>query len=85
MPPARIFVHPRCYQGPALGSLITCLEAHNWNCEKLSIGPLTPRNHRELVREISQDGANTVYERMDGSQFAHRMGQPAPPWEPEAA
>lgn len=80
---ARIFVHPRCWDGPASGALIATLEAAGWDLTNINIGPLATHRRRELVRQVSQPvGAYTMYERMDGTRFRHRMGQPAPAWEP---
>ncbi|MDO8705361.1 MAG: hypothetical protein Q7J84_10490 [Sulfuricaulis sp.] len=59
------------------------LEAGGVDTAAVKVGPLGKHNRRELVREISQVGAITTYERMDGTRFEHRMGCPAP--EPEVA
>lgn len=75
---ARVFLHPRTWSGPAYGALIASLEAHGFTDERLRIGPLGKHSRRELVREIEQVGAFTMYERLDGSRFRHRMGEPAP-------
>ena len=80
---ARIFVHPRCWDGPASGALAAALEAHGVDLDKVRVGPLGLRRQRELVREIGVNGAVTTYERMDGTRYDYRMGQVAP--EPEAA
>ena len=52
-----------------------------WDLTEISIGPLATHHRRELVKTVGQNGAYTPYQRMDGTQFDHRMGQPAP--EPE--
>lgn len=83
MTSARIFVHPRCFSGPANGALVAGLETRGFNCEGLAIGPLGLHNRREMLRIIEVKDATTTYERMDGTRFDHRMGQPAP--EPEFA
>lgn len=84
IPSARVFIHPRCWSGPALGALSSCLEERGFDTgANFRIGPLTTHNRRELVREINQVGAVTMYERMDGSRYEHRMGCLAP--EPEVA
>ena len=75
---ARIFLHPRTWTGPAQGAVTASLEAAGYTDERLRIGPLGKHHRRELVLEIEQVGAYTMYERMDGSRFRHRMGQPAP-------
>ena len=82
-PSARVYIHPRCWDGPAFGAFAASLEAHGFDLAKVKIGPLGTRKRRELVRELSSAGAYTRYERMDGTQFQHRMGEPAP--EPEFA
>lgn len=83
IPSARVFVHPRCWQGPAQGVLVATLEAVGMNTEQISIGPLYRANRRELVYHRGAVDAVTTYERMDGEQFKHRMGHTAP--EPEFA
>ena len=80
---ARIFIHPRCWSGPAQGAVTASLEAHGYTDARLRIGPLFKHNQRELVREIEQVGAFTMYECMDGTRFRYRMGAQAP--DPEAA
>lgn len=83
IPSARVFIHPRCWSGPAFGAMAAGLEAGGVDTAAIKVGPLTTHNRRELVREIQQIGAVTEYERMDGSRFEYRMGEPAP--EPERA
>ena len=84
---ARIFVHPRCWNGPAHGALVAGLEGRGFDCTDLHIGPLGKHHQRELVREVARTQARdevvTTYERMDGTRFDHRIGDPAPA--PEAA
>lgn len=82
-PSARVFVHPRCWGGPAQGALVATLEATGMNCEQISIGPLYRAGRRELVYHRGAVDAITTYERMNGEQFKHRMGAQAP--EPEMA
>lgn len=82
-PSARVYIHPRCWAGPAAETFAATLEAHGYNLQATKVGPLDKRNRREVVRELSMAGAYTRYARMDGSQFQHRMGEPAP--EPEFA
>lgn len=80
---ARVFVHPRCWDGPAFGTLKVTLEERGFDVHKIRIGPSNQRNYRELVRLIGENDATATYARMDGSQFTHRLGGVAP--EPEAA
>ena len=80
---ARVFIHPRCWDGPAFGALAATLEERGFDLSVIKIGPRGTHNRRELVRELSFAGAYTRYERMDGTQFQHRMGEVAP--EPEFA
>lgn len=82
-PSARVFIHPRCWSGPAFGAMAASLEAHGVDTANVKVGPLATHNRRELVREIRQIGATTEYERMDGTRFEHCMGRSAP--EPESA
>ena len=75
---ARIYVHPRCFTGPASGALQAVLQEHGWDTENILIGPASPRGHCELVRHIQEVDGITTYERMDGSRFtrATEMFQP---------
>ncbi|MBT9176537.1 MAG: hypothetical protein DDT20_00856 [Firmicutes bacterium] len=84
MPSARVFVHPRCWDGPALGLLSAYLEAdRKWDTTSLKIGPLMTHRRRELVHETGIEGTSTTYQRLDGTTFTHRVGLPVP--EPESA
>lgn len=78
VPNARVFIHPRCWSGPAFGAMAASLEAHGVDTTTMKVGPLTTHNRRELVREIRQIGAVTEYERMDGTRYEYRMGYLAP-------
>ena len=66
-----------------MAALEVALIERGFDMQKVLIGPRGTHNRRELVREISFAGAWTRYERMDGTQFQHRMGEVAP--EPEFA
>lgn len=82
---ARVFVHPRCHSGPALGALSAMLEAHGYDMQQIFIGPKDARGRRELVRMIDvQPDFGVVFERMDGSRVVRYPEQPAP-FPPEAA
>lgn len=80
---ARVFIHPRCWDGPAHGALVAGLEARGFTDDRLRIGPLGTHNRRELVLEIEQVGAYMMYERLDGTRFRYRAGEPTP--EPSVA
>lgn len=75
---ARIFVHPRCFSGPAAGALEAYLQGQGWDTTNILIGPPSPRGHCELVRHIQEVDGVTTYERMDGTQFAHVTTPPPP-------
>ena len=76
---ARIFVHPRCVDGPANGALFATLDERGINMDNIRIGPLLAGHHRELVRYISDDAGVTTYERMDGTRFNYREHISSPP------
>lgn len=78
MTSARIFVHPRCFSGPASGALQAYLQEQGWDTENILIGPPSPRKHCELVRQISEVEGVTIYERMDGTRFT-RVTEPFQP------
>ena len=93
---ARVMVHPRCIDGPAMAALSAYLESdRKWDfanggeasgpAGQLTIGPLGTHHRRELVRAVEQEDEWTTYARMDGTQFKHRKGTPAPKHGPEAA
>lgn len=84
---ARVFIFPRCWDGPAQGALVASLNERRIDTTALCIGPLGLHHRRELVRLVEDRGASMVYERMDGSTFLHRMGQPVPEYstDPSAA
>lgn len=87
---ARIWIHPRCVAGPALGALAAYLQICGYDMDKIMIGPEDRRGFCELVRFIAPfDNGDIMYERMDGTRFRHKEGTPAPagidPIQPEAA
>lgn len=73
---ARVFVHPRCFSGPAHGALIASLEERAFDLDTMFIGPEDSRGRRELVRMISRDDDALELERMDGVRFVHRQTAP---------
>lgn len=73
MTSARLYVHPRCLQGPALGALQAVLEAHGYDMTRTLIGPPSAKGHCEVVRFVSQTGDDMVMQRLDGTQFNHRL------------
>lgn len=82
---ARIFIHPRCVDGPASGALTACLQEHGYDTDKISIGPASKRGYAELVRLHAPDADGTLnLERMDGVRFTYRPPNPFP-FPPSAA
>jgi hypothetical protein len=86
---ARVFIHPRYHEGPALGALEAGLQAAGLDYAKLGVGPADTRGRYELVRTLGPGktgglGLGLVLERMDGTQYTHIAGWPAPQG-PEAA
>jgi len=82
---ARVFVHPKYREGPAVGALEVGLEKAGLDCSNMGVSPSDARGRFELVRTIghSQEGG-VILERMDGTQYTHFKGWPAP-LGPEAA
>ena len=75
---ARVFIHPRCWSGPGAAALITHLEERGYDCENIVV-VLLERGRRELARRVPvAEGAQAVYERMDGSRFTVHPGRPVP-------
>lgn len=71
---ARVFLHPRCLSGPALGALQAHLHERGWDLDALRIGPPSGRKgYCELTRLVSEaaDGTLTL-ERLDGHRFDYR-------------
>jgi hypothetical protein len=82
---ARVFIHPRYHEGPALGALEAGLQAAGLDCAKLGVGPADTRGRYELVRTLGPGKTGgLVLEHMDGTQYTHIAGWPAPQG-PEAA
>ena len=76
---ARVFIHPKYHEGPAVGALTVGLEAAGLDCTNLGIGPPDSRRRKELVRTIETTPlGGRILERMDGSRFTHYAGWPAP-------
>jgi hypothetical protein len=80
---ARVFIHPRCVQGPAAGALAAHLQSQGYDVEKVVCGPSDARGRYELVRLLEDGPLGMRLERFDGTQYLHKKGQPAP--QPEAA
>ena len=76
---ARVFVHPRCYTGPAEGALAAYLQGCGYDLKKIAVIPAHQREvgraPAELVRKIDEQGAILHFERMDGTRGTYRMGQ----------
>ena len=74
---ARIYIHPRCVEGPASGALAAHLQEQGYNLDKISVGPANAKGRHELVRlhEPSPDGTLNL-ERMDGVRFTHKPSGP---------
>lgn len=70
---ARVFVHPRCHEGPASGSLAACLETRGFSTDgevvgNLLIGPPDGKGHCELVKVIESMDDAIKFARMDGTE-----------------
>jgi hypothetical protein len=75
---ARVFVHPRCLMGPALGALQAGLETRGFDMHTLVIGPQLPGHTAcELVRYKHEIDGMTTFERLDGTTFEYREKKPA--------
>ena len=72
---ARVFIHPRCLQGPAHGALLATLEAIGLNGQRLSI--YAPGRRAELVRVVGEQPGGVMFERFDGHRFHHRTAPEA--------
>ena len=75
---ARIFVHPRCVQGPAAGALAAHLQGLGYDVNKVVAGPLNAKGHCELVRIINEGPLALALQRFDGTQFIHTKVPDAP-------
>ena len=72
---ARIFLHPRCAEGPAVGACAAHLQAQGHDLAKTVVFWDAQRRRHELVRRVAEDGVNQTFERMDGTRFEHRLGE----------
>lgn len=68
---ARVFVHPRCLAGPAMGALQAMLEERGLDPAVVMIGPPSPKGHCELVRQTARAGNRLTLERFDRTQFEY--------------
>lgn len=76
---ARVFVHPKYLEGPAVGALEAGLTAAGLDCANLSVGPSDTRGRCELVRTIGPGKmGGLILQRMDGTEYNHHKGWPAP-------
>ncbi len=76
---ARIFIHPRCHEGPAVGALSAYLETQGFETERYGVGPCDSRGRRELVERCGPGKMGGVMlKRMDGTEYNHHAGWPAP-------
>jgi len=69
---ARVFVHPRCFEGPANGALVSTLQERGRDMSQIFIGPPSPKGHCELVKVVGSRDKWSIMERMDGVQFLHQ-------------
>lgn len=76
---ARVFVHPKYHEGPAVAALQVGLEKAGLDCTNLGVGPPDKRGRKELVRTIEYTRlGGRILERMDGTRYTHYAGWPAP-------
>ena len=73
MTSARVYVHPRCLQGPAFGALQASLEERGYDMTTTLVGPPSAKGHCELVRFVKQEGDVMTMTRMDGATFIYRL------------
>ena len=85
MQSARVFVHPRCTQGPALGALQAALEAGGVNMTNMVIFQHAHPARFELVTSIESTPSAVTYERLDGFRFVWNGVSQLPAPAPEAA
>lgn len=73
---ARVFVHPRCWQGPALCALQAHLESLGYDSEKACLGPIS-KGRRELVKLLGTKPDGTLLlQRFDGHTFDYKEPEP---------
>jgi hypothetical protein len=70
---ARVFIHPRCFDGPAQCALESSLIERGFDVNGMCFGPPSTRNHRELVTMVDRDETAMLLERMDGTRFVHTL------------
>lgn len=75
---ARVFVHPRCVEGPAAGALAAHLQNQGYDITKVVAGPPNARGHHELVRILEHSAEGLRLERFNGTAYFHKTGDPAP-------
>ena len=85
MTSARVFVHPRCTSGPALGAMQQRLEADGVNMTNMVIFQHAHPARFELVRTVETVDRVVTYERLDGFRFLWNGVAQIPAPAPEAA
>ena len=80
---ARVFIHPRCVEGPASAALAAYLQGQGYDIARTVVGPPNGRGRCELVRILEEGPEGMRLQRFDQTEYFHRAGHPAP--EPEAA
>ena len=73
---ARVFIHPRCFSGPAHGALIANLDSSGLDTANMAVGPDDGHGRRELVRMLGDTCDGLMLERMDGTRFVHKQTAP---------
>ena len=83
---ARVFVHPRCTEGPAMGALAASMQERGYDTSKILVGPPDHRGYCDIVRHRGTkiDGALDL-ERLDGHAFVYHPKQPLLPVPPTEA
>ncbi len=70
---ARVYVHPRCLAGPCFGVLQMNLEERGFDMARTLIGPPSAKGYCEVVRFVSEREGHMTMERLDGTQFEHKL------------
>ena len=74
---ARIFIHPRCYSGPASCVLEAFLHERGWDTTSICLAPPDARGRVEMVKDLgTSEHGWTIYERFDGATFSHPPAKP---------